>query len=138
MRGTTLVEISWASGTSSTGALGDGSVSGDVSLYVGYDGAATLEATDTIGYTTGFTKDILPGAPADLLITKDSGSKAIIGTAGGVVPDATTYERASIDPKLTYVGSDDWYFPLNATGVQQPVTQSTNGRVKVTFYKGSY
>lgn len=59
-----------------------GAADGDVSLEIGCDGAATVQASEVAGGgrgpVFGFTKDIISGAPADALYNP-AGGEAIGG-----------------------------------------------------------
>ncbi|KAB5522112.1 hypothetical protein GE09DRAFT_1195236 [Coniochaeta sp. 2T2.1] len=71
----------------------------DISLLQGCDGAATVAALDGSGVSTGFTGDLLTGAPAAVLRGKDDGSLAIAKTVGERASDAAReYELSLLDP----------------------------------------
>lgn len=95
----------------------------------GCDGAATVAALDNSGVSTGFTGDLITGAPVAVLRTKDDGSAAIAKTVGEYASAAARdYELSLLDPTK------------NASILQeyQPAIKSQNGRFLVTMYHGSY
>ena len=101
----------------------------DVSLLEGCDGAATVAATDNSGVSTGFTGDLITGAPAAVLRSKHDGSVAIAKTVGEGASDAARdYELSLLDPTK------------NASIVDQykPAIKTENGRFVVTMYRGSF
>lgn len=102
---------------------------GDISLLQGCDGAATVAAMDGSGISTGFTQDMITGAPAVVLMTKADGSVAIAKTVGeGANEAAREYELSLLDPMK------------NASIIAQytPVIESRNGRFLVTMYYGTF
>lgn len=101
----------------------------DISLLEGCDGAATVASADNSGVSMGFTGDLITGAPAAVLWTKDNGSPAIAKTVGERASDAARdYELALLDPTK------------NASIVDQytPAIKSLKGRFLVTMYHGTY
>lgn len=102
---------------------------GDISLLEGCDGAATVAATDNSNVTTGFTQDMITGAPAAVMRAKDDGSPAIAKTVGQFASDAARdYELSLLDPMK------------NASIIDQykPTIKTDNGRFEVTMYRGTY
>lgn len=99
---------------------------GDISLLQGCDGAVLLAATDGTGVVTGFSQDIVDGAPPGALAQKSSGAMALAGTDGNV--EAREYEMGILS-SLTqaFIVEGD-----------KPVISSANGRWEITFFAGGY
>lgn len=120
----TWMEFSWDA---------DGTGWADVSLIKGCDGAVSVKALDGIGVTTGFTDDVLDGAPAGAYKQKSTGAKAIMETE--VVDDYTqinTIPRDWLAGKLGYGKAyiDDHH--------GNPDICSVNGRFAIDFWSGHY
>lgn len=102
---------------------------GDISLLEGYDGAALLMPTDGSGILTGFTADILMGAPSSALAYKADGGVALAKTVGdGANMVAQAYELGLLNPMTEA-------FILDA---YKPVVLSSNGRWDLSLYPGTY
>lgn len=120
----------------------DGAADGDVSLEIGCDGAAMVQASAVGGGGTppvfGFSKDIISGAPADALYNPASseelgGPKTIFakvldetGTlATGVKNQATlTYEQRKLSQSVAYL----W----GGTGTRQAI--ASDNCILITFF----
>lgn len=84
---------------------------------------------DNSGVSTGFTQDMITGAPVEVLTTKTDGSVAIAKTVGvGASDAAREYELSLLDPMT------------NASIISQytPAIKSQNGSCLVTMYHGTY
>ncbi len=102
---------------------------GDVSLLEGCDGAAMLASTDGSGVTTGFTTNILIGAPYAALANKTDGSVVLAKTVGDDGNFATVqYELGLLDPTTQAFIVQSY----------KPVILTTNGRWDLTWYPGTY
>jgi hypothetical protein len=102
---------------------------GDISLLEGCDGAAMLAATDGSGNFTGFSDDILTGAPPSAVTYKSDGNMALqklVGAEGS--KEAREWELGILSPTSQA-------FIMNEI---QPVIATKNGRFQVTFFTGSY
>ncbi|KAK3376834.1 hypothetical protein B0T24DRAFT_700796 [Lasiosphaeria ovina] len=118
----TWVEVAWDGPPARTSW-------GDVSLLEGCDGAAMLAATDGSGVATGFSANILTGAPYAALASKTDGSVVLGKTVGdGANFAATQYELGLLDPTADA-------FIVQA---YKPVIATTNGRWDLTLYPGTY
>jgi hypothetical protein len=118
----TWVELSLDGPPSTTGWA-------DISLLEGCDGASTVAAMDDSGVSTGFTGDLITGAPAAVLRTKTNGSVAIAKTVGEGASDAARdYELSLLDPTKDASIVDQYV----------PAIKSLNGRFLVTMYHGTY
>ncbi|KAK4186313.1 hypothetical protein QBC35DRAFT_554401 [Podospora australis] len=120
----TVVELAWerqANGTNRSW--------GYISLLEGCDGGAVLTSTDGSGVTTGFSKNILVGAPFKALSNKTDGSVVLDRTVEpGANVAALKYELCLLDP-------------LREAFIIQtfrPVVVTENGRWDLTFYPGTY
>lgn len=84
---------------------------------------------DDSGVSTGFTGDLITGAPAAVLRTKTNGSVAIAKTVGEGASDAARdYELSLLDPTKDASIVDQYV----------PAIKSLNGRFLVTMYHGTY
>ena len=102
---------------------------GDVSLLEGCDGAAVLLATDRSGSSTGFSDNILAGAPFSALSNKPDGSLALAKTVGKTANYvALQYELGILDPRTQA-------FIIQTS---KPVIATSNGRWDLTVYPGTY
>jgi len=85
--------------------------------------------TDGSGITTGFSTDILIGAPSAAIAYKADGGVALAKTVGDGANMATqAYELSLLNP-MTQA------FILQA---YKPVVLSSNGRWDLTLYPGTY
>ncbi|KAK3320141.1 hypothetical protein B0T19DRAFT_404665 [Cercophora scortea] len=104
-------------------------IEGDVSLLEGCDGAALLAATDGSGVMTGFSDDIITGAPYAALAAKSDGSVTLAKTVGDDASwVATQYELGLLDPTTQA-------FIVQA---YKPVIATRNGRWDLSLYPGTY
>ncbi|KAK0725066.1 hypothetical protein B0H67DRAFT_480548 [Lasiosphaeris hirsuta] len=118
----TWVEISWEAPPSTRSW-------GDVSLLEGCDGAALLASTDGSGVITGFSINILTGAPYAALASKSDGSVVLAKTVGDEANfEATQYELGLLDPTTQAFIVQSY----------KPVIVTTNGRWDLTVYPGTY
>ncbi|KAI6081174.1 hypothetical protein F4821DRAFT_249938 [Hypoxylon rubiginosum] len=108
---------------------GSGKGYADVSLIRGCDGAVSVSALDGTGAATGFSQNVLSGAPADALDAKDSGAKVIKATEGllsAIVNVSRDYLANLLGYDKAYI--DDYH--------GNPVISSSNQRFSATFYAG--
>ncbi|KAI1763543.1 hypothetical protein GGR53DRAFT_362077 [Hypoxylon sp. FL1150] len=101
----------------------------DVSLIRGCDGAVTVAAMDGTGASTGFTQDVLSGAPDDALQANDAGAMVIKATEGllsAIVSASRDYLASVLGYDKAYI--DDFH--------GNPVIASNNQRFSATFYAG--
>lgn len=85
--------------------------------------------TDGSGILTGFTADILMGAPSSALAYKADGGVALAKTVGdGANMVAQAYELGLLNPMTEA-------FILEAC---KPVVLSSNGRWDLSLYPGTY
>lgn len=117
----------------------DGKAWGDVSIQQGNDGPAQL-ISPTSNVKTGFTQDLIAGAPSDAFakladgsfLKRADGLKALGGTAGNWIPRneaALAWYRKKITDTLTY------FLPPDQGGTSgTTVAKSDNGQFNVIFY----
>ncbi|KAK3346127.1 hypothetical protein B0T25DRAFT_612380 [Lasiosphaeria hispida] len=95
----------------------------------GCDGAALLASTDGSGVITGFSTNILTGAPYAALASKSDGSVVLAKTVGDEANFQTMqYELGLLDPTTQAFIVQSY----------KPVIVTTNGRWDLTVYLGTY
>jgi hypothetical protein len=120
---------SWAEFTIDSTGIGWG----DVSLIKGCDGAVAIKSLDGSNSKTGFSQNLLSGAPdAAYKLKSVTGSKAIMETESLV--DANVINAASRDYLAGKLGYNVAYIDDHHTN---PVIRSGNGRFDVTMYAGT-
>lgn len=118
----TWMEFSWDA---------QGWVWGDVSLIKGCDGAVDVTALDGSGVATGFSTDVLNGAPIGAYKKKGSGAQVIMETEN--LSNAAIINEVPRNWLASKLGYSKAYIDDHHGN---PDICSTNGRFHVNFYPG--
>lgn len=122
----TLIPATWVEFQIS--AANDHKAWGDISLQQGYDGPAMIRSTDGTNNSTGFTNDILPGAPQAARQKRSDGKECLASTMGNWMGGPN---QAAIDYENKVVGQKKAYITGGSGTI---VVNSANKRLAVEFY----
>ncbi|KAH6652500.1 hypothetical protein BKA67DRAFT_659209 [Truncatella angustata] len=120
----TWMEFSWD--------LDDGTGWADVSLIKGCDGAVDVEALDDLGAKTGFSDNVLDGAPQEAYKQKSSSKELVIMETESLT-NATVINTAARDWLAGKLGYKKAYVDDHHGN---PDICSTNGRFLIRFWPG--
>ncbi|KAL8745582.1 MAG: hypothetical protein Q9190_002294 [Brigantiaea leucoxantha] len=122
----TLIPATWVE--FQLDASNDHHAHGDISLEQGYDGPATIAATDGSGRKNGFEKEILKGAPAGAIVKRSDGERVLGSTMGnwmaGPNEEAARWEEKEVGEKKAYIKG----------GTGRDDVGSGNQRLRVDFF----